>query len=491
MRLFPISSRLRRGLAALALLGGCAATNSPINAPLDADRNAPIVDVTSDALDADSVFIGLAFSGGGMRASAFAHGMLEALGSVGRTPKNPHGLLEHVHLVTGVSGGSVTAAHFGLRGPEGVRGYRERYLVKNAEKYMANTVFNPLTIARGLSGGANGRKTFARFLDETLFGGATFGDLARRSDILTWINAADVANKTSFLFSPETFDALCSDLSRLPLSEAVAASAAFPLVFSPIVLEAHTEKCTYNEPDWLTSARFNPEATAALRAHGRVLESYADPEKVKYVKLLDGGITDNFGTVALSVARAKAQNQYGPLSAKQAVRLNRLMFLVANAGVESEVGWTKKKAGPGGLALAMSIVNSSMGSATRTAYDTMRLTLDRWHEDVIDYRCSLSRGEVKRLRGSLSGWDCQDVKLFVGEVSFEGLDPAMRARLNEIPTRLKLKTEEVDLAIEAGRLSTRQNPEFNGLIRSIGLAGPTVPAGATAIAPRRITPVRQ
>lgn len=482
---------MRRALAVLLCLGGCAATNAPINAPLGDAANAPILDVTSDALSNDSVYIGLAFSGGGMRASAFAHGMLEALQAAGRTPDNPHGLLPHVRLVTGVSGGSVTAAHFGLTGPAGVNGYREKYLIRDAEKYMANSAFNPLTIARGLSGGANGRKTFARFMDETLFHGATFGDLARRSDILTWINAADVANQTSFLFSPETFDALCSDLSKLPLSEAVAASAAFPLVFSPIVLEAHTESCTYKEPDWLTSARFNPEATAALRAHGRVLESYADPEKVKYVKLLDGGITDNFGTVALSVARAKAQNEYGPLTATQAVKLSRLMFLVANAGVESDVGWTQKQAGPGGLALAMSIVNSSMGSATRTAYDTMRLTLDRWHEDVIEFRCSLSRAEVKRLRGSLSGWDCRDVKLFVGEVSFEGLDADLRAKLNEIPTRLKLKTEEVDLVIEAGRLSTRRNAEFNGLIRSIGLAGPTVPVGATAIAPRRITPVRQ
>ncbi|MFT7596383.1 MAG: putative acylesterase/phospholipase RssA [Paracoccaceae bacterium] len=212
-----------------------------------------------------------------------------------------------MRLVTGVSGGSVTAAYFGYTGPKGVNGYRERFLIKDAEKYMANSAYNPVTIARGLSGGANGRKTFGRFLDESLFHGATFGDLARKSDIITWINAADVANRTSFLFSPETFDALCSDLSKLPLSEAVAASAAFPLVFSRIVLEAHTKACNYTEPDWLTSARFNPGATATLKAHGKVLEAYADPKKVRYVKLLDGGVTDNFGTIALSVTRAGAK----------------------------------------------------------------------------------------------------------------------------------------------------------------------------------------
>ena len=79
---------------------------------------------------------------------------------------------------------------------------REIYLTQNAEKYMANSPVNPLVIARGLSGGANGRKTFGRFLDETLFDGATFGDLRKRSNVITWINATDLANQTTFLFTP-------------------------------------------------------------------------------------------------------------------------------------------------------------------------------------------------------------------------------------------------------------------------------------------------
>ena len=486
--------RLRHRFALLiglcaAFLVGCAAVNEPINAPMIAGRNAPLAEVSGDALADDSLFIGLAFSGGGMRASAFSHGMLTALQEVGRGRGTPHGLLPHVRLVTGVSGGSVTAAHFGYYGPAGVTGYREKYLVKDAETYMANSPVNPVTIARGLSGGANGRDTFARFLDETLFHGATFGELAKRSDILTWINAADIANRTSFLFSPETFDALCSDLSRLPLSEAVAASAAFPLVFSPVVLEAHTEDCDYTEPDWLTSARHNPEATAALKAHGKVLESYADPSRVKYLKLLDGGTTDNFGTIAFAVERAKAQNPYGPLTAEQAVRLNRMLFLVANAGVEKNPQWTKRKKGPGGVELAMSIVNSSMASATRTAYDALRLTLEDWQADMVEYRCALPLPEVKRLRGSLEGWECDDLKLFVSEVSFAGLPQEMQDELNRIPTRLRLETEQVDLAIEAGRRATRADPEFNGFLRALEAgAGRRPPAGARRIAPQRAAP---
>ncbi|QIE44303.1 hypothetical protein G5B38_01440 [Pseudohalocynthiibacter aestuariivivens] len=478
-------SRIAIAAAALILIG-CSATNAPINSSLSSSDNQLDISLESNAFQSDDgIYIGLAFSGGGTRASAFGYGMLQELRATAHDQYGRDGLLKHVNLVSGVSGGSVTAAYYGLHGPKGLDSYRERYLIQNAEKYMSNSPYNPFTIARGLAGGANGRNTFARFLDESIFGKATFADLAKRGHAITWINAADVANNTPFLFSPETFNALCSDLGTLPVSEAVAASAAFPLVFSPIVLEAHSEACDYSEPDWLTAARFNPEAASAMRAYGQTLESYRDPDKVKYVKLLDGGITDNFGTTGLTMARAKSETPYGPLSAQEAVKLRRMLFLVANAGVQSDYKWSKKQKGPGGLQLAMSIANSSMSSATRVGYDLMRLSLDDWVKDLTEFRCGLSRAEVRRLRGSLDGWDCSDVKLFVGQISFHDVADDEREKLNAIPTRLRLKSEEVDLVISAAREATRSNPELNGFLRSIdGYSARSIAATGA----RRITP---
>lgn len=473
------------------LLAGCAAWNSPVNPPL-AGSNAALTEPAGNAPGDDELYVGLAFSGGGMRASAFAYGMLQELRAQGAVTGTPDGILDHVRLVSGVSGGSVTAAQFGLWGVKGLEGYRERYLLTNAEKYMANSAINPVTLIRGLSGGANGRATFARYLDEVLYRRATFADLHQRSRIKTWINATDMANNTPFLFSPETFDALCSDLSKVPISEAVAASAAFPLVFSPIVLEAHQGKCDYQEPDWLTTARNNPEATSAMKAQARALESYANPDEVKFVKLLDGGITDNFGTTGLAVERARAQAPYAPMTPAEAVRMKRMLFLVANAGVEKDYGWTQKIPGPGGPGLAMSIATASMSAATRSGYDAMKGELRQWHEDLIEWRCALPMAEVRRLRGSLDGWDCQDVKLFVGQASFEGLPKAMRDQLNKVPTRLRIKPEQVDLVIEAGRLATRATPEFNGFLASLGqnTVEDRIQAGIAA-GGRRITPLGQ
>ena len=455
---------MRLALFPLLFLLSCAPWNQPRNAPLQGE-NASLVDTTT--VGEGELYIGLAFSGGGMRATAFAYGMLEELRAQGAATGTPNGLLDQVRLVSGVSGGSVMAAELGLKGPAGLAGFRERFLITDAETYMTTSGLNPLTILKGVAGGVNGRDTFGRYLDEALFHGATFADLRRRSKIKTWINATDMANNTPFLFSPETFDALCSDLSKVRLSEAVAASAAYPLVFTPIVLQAHQGACTYREPDWLTAARYNPEATAAMRAHARALESYTNPDEVKFVKLLDGGITDNFGTTGLAVERARAQVPFAPLTEAEAVKLTRMLFLVANAGVSKDYDWTKRVPGPGGVGLAMSIASSAMAAASRSGYDSMRGELRFWEAELIEWRCALPLAEVRRLRGSTSGWDCKDVKLFVGEASFASLPATMRDALDQVPTRLSLRTEDVDRVIEAGRLATRMTPEFNGFLASL------------------------
>ncbi|WP_438590951.1 hypothetical protein, partial [Klebsiella aerogenes] len=50
-------------------------------------------------------------------------------------------------------------------------------------------------------------------------------------------------NRAPFIFDRASFSALCSNLDNYPLSHAVAASAAVPIVFSPIVLRNFNGDC--------------------------------------------------------------------------------------------------------------------------------------------------------------------------------------------------------------------------------------------------------
>jgi predicted acylesterase/phospholipase RssA len=454
-------------IAAALSLGACmTVTNDPINEPALSQTN--LVEAIGNDLDSeDTTVIGLGFSGGGTRAAAFSYGVLRELEAT-PMPGDPQGrsMLDSVRFISGVSGGSVTAAYYGLKGRQGYHDLRERFLVRDAEADMRTRV-GPTNILRAIGGGVNDKSSFGRWLDKNLFNGARFADLNRPGAPVVWINASDLYNRTPFIFNDETFAALCSNLDSLPISEAVAASAAVPVVFAPIVLEAYGKQCVYHEPGWLGAAKQNPSAPSSLRAFAGALESYRDATKLKYVKLVDGGITDNFGVTALTLARAQSQTPYGPLTPREAVKLNRIIYLVADAGVAPDGKWGATVQGPGVVDLITAVTDTAISASVRDGYDAFRMTMDRWQKDLIDYRCSLKQTEVKRLRGTLAGWNCRDLKFFVGDVSFADVEPVKRARLQKILTRLKLPTAEVDLAIAGGSEALRNDPTFIGALRSI------------------------
>jgi predicted acylesterase/phospholipase RssA len=465
--------------AAVGLSGCGSVFNEPINELALAETN--LITALPEGTDSeDTTIIGLGFSGGGTRAAAFSFGLLKELEAT-PIPGDSKGraMIDAVRFVSGVSGGSVTAAYFGLKGRQGYGDFREKFLIRDAEADM-RTRIGPTNILRAISGGVNDKTTFGRWLDQNVFGGARFADLKRPGAPVVWINASDLYNRTPFIFNDETFAALCSDLDKLPLSEAVAASAAVPVVFSPIVLEAYGGRCNYHPPGWLETARSDPSAPSSLRAFAASLESYRDSNKLKYVKLVDGGITDNFGITGVTLARAASQTPYGPLTPREAVRLKRVIYLVADAGRAPDADWGATVKGPGMVELISAVTDTAITNSVRDGYDAFRSTMERWQKDLIDYRCSLRQSEVKRLRGTTAGWNCRDLKFFVSDVSFNDVEPAKRAKLQTIKTRLKLPQSEVDLAIAGGAEALRNDPVFIGALRSMG--------GASVAGKERLVP---
>ena len=77
-------------------------------------------------------------------------------------------------------------------------------------------------------GGVNDRSKFPRWLDDNVFGGATYASLFARKRPLVWISASDIYSRVPFVFEPVTFNVLCSDLSKIRLSEAVRRPQPFP-----------------------------------------------------------------------------------------------------------------------------------------------------------------------------------------------------------------------------------------------------------------------
>src|SRR5210317_663738 len=98
-------------------LGACA--HYPVNeelTSLDPEGGYRFANL-DDTDNTDKLFVILTFSGGGTRAAAFSYGVMEKLKTTTiMVDGQPRRLLDEVDVISSVSGGSFTAAYFGLFG---------------------------------------------------------------------------------------------------------------------------------------------------------------------------------------------------------------------------------------------------------------------------------------------------------------------------------------------------------------------------------------
>jgi NTE family protein len=432
----------------LSLVAACGSLdNAPINLPSSVPTLTSAAPISGDD-SLHSTIVGLAFSGGGMRASAFAFGVMKGLDQI-RLPEGGR-MLDQVRFVSGVSGGSVTAAYFGLKGRAALTDFESRFLYRNAEESLRTQIYSVDNVARALGSGVNDRSGLPAWLQKNVFGNATFADMNRPGRPLVWINAADINNKTAFIFEPVTFAAICSDLKAFPVADAVAASAAVPIVFTPVVVKSYADKCGFQIPPHLLKMGEDRTVSANVRAYVAALKKYRDVTSLGYVKLLDGGLTDNWGLDGLNVALASAAEPYQPLSRQDAIAVEKFLFLVVDSGRNLPSDWSKTLEGPTGADLLEAVASTAIDSSVRNSFEVTRLEMKDWEERLKTWRCSLTPAEVAEVRGSADGWDCHNVSVRIDRVSFDDLDPATSDRLQKVPTRFVLDPKDVRLTIDAG-----------------------------------------
>jgi len=489
--LFQRAIRVGGAIASAALIAGCAAAikNDPVNQPLTANPRQVDTALNSDIEpNYDDMVVALSFSGGGMRAAAFSYGVLQGFNETEvRSRTGPVSLLDRLDFLSGVSGGSVLAAYYGLRGKAALGDFKERFLLVNAEENL-QTNLSLGNIARGLQGGVNDTTGFPVWLDNHLYNHATLKDLLARPRPRVWINASDVYNRTAFIFAPVTFSALCSDLTNYPVSLAVAASAAVPVVFAPIVIQNYTGACPVGLPEWVRRVQADPAASPLIKHYANALERYRSGE-VKYVKLLDGGLVDNYGLSGFTIARLASSTPDGPLAPQEAVKLRRFLFLVVDSGRAPSGKWSQTVAGPSGVDLIMATSDTATDAGAIGSYSSFDGTMNDWRNELVRWRCGLSEADRKRY-GAPPGWNCKDVQFFIGKISFDQLGPQRAAALNAVETRFKLPPDQVDLLINAGRDALQNNVTFRAFLNSVPRVGPMErPAPRLPLPPPSSTPV--
>ncbi len=150
--------RLVGSILASALIVGCESGkfNRPDNQPIN---SVPSMTESGQQYrpSLGETVIGLSFSGGGMRASAFAYGAIKELAAhEARSGKINKPLIDNVVFVSGVSGGSVPAAYLALNGARTIPSFRDKFLYRDPQSSF-ETSFSLFSLLSILGGGLNSK----------------------------------------------------------------------------------------------------------------------------------------------------------------------------------------------------------------------------------------------------------------------------------------------------------------------------------------------
>jgi len=455
-------------IGALLLLCSCQTAFVPTNQPLSQNAQGMPEYRSGYALlpmlqrpQGEIVFI-MAFSGGGKRSAAFAHGVLRGLREIpvvenGRT----RSLLDELDYIAAVSGGSFPAMHYGLYHDKSFETFPREFLKVDINAYVYGTYLLPWNWEWLVNPFYGTNDRMAEVYDRLMFHGATYADLLRQGLPVISVDATDIANGIAFSFTQPTIDLICSDLSSFPVARAVAASNGFPVLFSPITLTSHAPDCRGMRPPTAAPAEWAETSDELSRRAllARIANRYLDPERTKYVHLLDGGIADNLALRGV-VNGGIALDEESETFRRVAMKARRVLVLSVDGQSAPDPTLSKQRVVTGLSQIFGAVSGTQIDSYN---FETLILTnteLDQLQKSLIKVRCAQAR--------IIDGHDCDDVKGALVRISLSGIpDPQMRQRLQSIPTGLTIPDQDVDALVSSGAQLVQQNPKIRELISDL------------------------
>lgn len=434
--------------ALLPLFAGCATYASIDNRPRHGVLDGAGYGLGRDrpGQQHDDITVVLAFSGGGARAAALAYGVLQELHET-RIPAEQGSirLLDEVDAISAVSGGSFTAAYYGLHGEQTFPAFEHVLLRRDLNAQLLRGVLNPLRwfTSRGRTAEA------ISLYDRSIFHGARFADLQARNGPLVIINASDFESGNRFAFLQGYFDLLCSDLLSYPIADAVAASSSVPVLFEPVVLENYGG-CTSPAPVAKAPGDESPQLQQAAEA----LQGYRDKTSRRYIHLVDGGLTDNLGLRAFQEAIDLSGGLSAFLRRIDRTPASHLVVISVDSSADAASGLGTSTRAPS-LAKALdAMTDIQLHRYNAATIELMQDSLKRWTAEVST--------PARPVQPHLIVASLQDVP-----------DRELRSRLEAVPTSFTLTPQQSGELVAAGRNLLRDNPAFRELLQQLGGTSPT------------------
>lgn len=455
--------------AVLLVCGGCAHyPDNPRLASISANAGYRY-SVVRPLPDGDKPFVVLAFSGGGTRAAAFSFGLMEELKNVEYTAKGAkRKLIDDVEIISSVSGGSFTSTYYALNPESFFRDFPEKFLYRDIQMGLVWRLFNPYNWWRLASPDFSRIDMADEYYSNTVFDNKTFSDLIAmpkgKSPFLV-LNATDISITHRFEFTQDQFDLLCSDLSGVSLSRAVAASSNFPVAFAPLTLDIYKQPCG-QLPMWIKlgmDREHNPDKRRI--ADATAAHSYREADR-NYVHLLDGGLSDNLGLRGPFQAVSTTDSPWSILKLANLDKLGRLMMIAVNAKTTKQRSWDQKSSPPGIGAVLDVALNGPMDDVS---FDSTEMVDGHFTqmEQLSRTVASCNKRLGQYCPAAPQVYNPISTDFTFSELTFDNIpDPRLRRCLQELPTSFALPRNTVDLLrVAAGYLLMNSSDFVAGMKR--------------------------
>ena len=438
----------------LLFLAGCSSTaHFPDNPPLA--QAATRTHQKPQQTEENDILLVLTFSGGGSRASALSYGILEALAETPISASANRRLIDEVDLISSVSGGSITAAYYGLYGDRLFSDFKSRFLERDIEAELTSTMLNPMTLSKLGSETYGSGDVLDEFFSKQLFADASLNQLFDNKGPQIQINATDLFKGVRFGFTPDQFSLICSDINAFPVSRAVAASCAVPILFAPITMTNHSGVCGYIPPPWFYQALLEDETNVRRHQLALRIDSYLDQDNHPYIHLLDGGLSDNLGLRAIIDRLVEEGGVWNTLKRFGHHKAKHVVMIVVNAASVPPSKWEMTNTNPPDSAVLDAATTIPLANYNFETMEYFRSNISAWKKEITTGQCQ----ELK---------NCSPKPFYMIEISLDGLsDEKMREQLTQVPTGFTLPEGAADQLISAAHQLLNTHPEFKRLLKNL------------------------
>ncbi len=439
-------------------ISACSVTFPEMNRPLSDNRDKKKLSTKEQPAikqkRSDELTLMMTFSGGGTRSAALSYGALQHLRD---TPVTINGkerrLLDEIDLISSVSGGSFTSAYFGLFGEKIFQDFEEDFLKRRVQTELLRlSLLSPRAWIRLLPSVFERSDLAAEYYNRLIFKKKTFADMRPDAPTIV-INATDLSLGQGFAFTGYHFNWICSDLDSYPVSRAVAASAAVPVLFSPITIQNHAGTCKTSPIVWQVQER-NQRSRNQLNKQKRLVDAlrvkgYRDKQNLKYLHLVDGGVADNLGIRAIiDIVSFHNDSMWNAMKTYGMQKSKKMVFISVNAASFINPAHGSIRQAPSTVNVLDTTTTIQSNKYNIDTVDLLKSQFPRWKKQVQEGRCK----EIKTK-------DCADIDFQLIEINLEDLTEKEIADLGIVPTALELPHKTIEQLKSAGK---------NLLIRSEG-----------------------